>query len=370
MTKPPEALPIERGENQPAKLTAHTLLTRPIRPCRNWHEWLLRWQAAVTVEDMLGLLHTGMDVGFEQYRDEPRYDNDDRLTFYLGIADGWAGYDLLRLPDDPSGEPFRFGRDKRGNLKHASTRDLRQAVATKAFDMLAGHMFRNNGYDEYDELSRSCRDKEEVQAHYWALEVANEAMFPVILNFFRVDTSRFHPYYDIRNLHYREPESHNERLAIGFLLSLAQFLWEWKEEKIPTYENAQRQGEIEARNVGMRSRLDEAKPWMVEVLNILDRLDILNGRTLDDTCLKKLEEIALRRQFSHHYHPFMADRPVANLDEARYLESEAAWLLARIELRERVGVRLKAIRTAERERDAAAQKLAALTATPAVVTAP
>jgi hypothetical protein len=75
---------------------------------------------------------------------------------------------------------------------------------------------------------------------------------------------------------------------------------------------------------------------MVEVLVALGRLEVLRKYLLEllepDPCLAKLKEIALREHFSNHHNLVREDRPVASLDEACYLGSEAAWLLKEYEL--------------------------------------
>jgi hypothetical protein len=115
----------------------------------------------------------------------------------------------------------------------------------------------------------------------------------------------------------------------------------------------------------MRARLEIAQPWMIEVLNWLGRLNVLERWILElsETCLAKLKEIALRSKLSeyHPQHQVKKSRTVLTVDEACFVGSPAGWLLKRRELMERVHARLTAIREAERERDAAEQKLEELT---------
>ena len=61
----------------------HDLFTREIRPIKDWQEWLERWQAAVTMDEMLGLLHVGFDHPVGQYAEHtrPKYDGINRILF-------------------------------------------------------------------------------------------------------------------------------------------------------------------------------------------------------------------------------------------------------------------------------------------------
>ena len=53
-------------EQKSAAPAVHPLLSREIRPLYNWHEWLARWDAALTAEELLGLLHVGFNVPLDR----------------------------------------------------------------------------------------------------------------------------------------------------------------------------------------------------------------------------------------------------------------------------------------------------------------
>jgi len=325
------------------KAPIHGLLSREIRPIRNWHEWLQRWQAAVTMDEMIGLLHRGFEVDLGQVAfDEEKYDDEDRVLFYLGIADGWASYDILRSPDNVNAErrEYRFGRDKNGSNLYISRVEARRMVATKAFDMLCLNFFK-------PEL-HICRGSDDPEVS-WGEQVATEKLLPAIQSFFRIDSEILKR--RIRNLTGRDDPSHTEKLAIDFLLSLSTFLWKWSEENIPSWESKKRQDEIKQRNLTKRSRLDAVKPWMVEVLSQLGQVSMLERWVLDldQACLDKLEEIALREELSEfgYQRVVRETRLVATLDEACLAGSEAAWLLKHIELVKRESERLHKIIDAE-----------------------
>lgn len=326
------------------KQIIHNLFTREVRPIHNWHEWLERWQSATTVEEMLGLLHTGFNVSLEhsQYG-EKEYDSIDRDIFYFTIADGWADDYLLRTPLDEK-KHYPFGRDEHGRTVHKSASEIRQVVALKAFDMLCLNFFRV-------ELKEDGR-------------IASARLFPIILDFFRIEQPHFGTRFEIRNLNrsnWREL-SHNEQLARKFLLNLARFVWGWKEVDTRFYRGKDKEA-AEKWITEMRARLDAAKPWMVEVLVNLDGFDLLREwmLELDKPCLAKLKEIALRSELSQYGHPVVKNRKVTALDEACYTGSRAAWLLKERELKMREGERLKAILAAEHQKEEANQKIQKLT---------
>lgn len=279
-------MPTETKETTETRKATHDLFSREIRPVHNWHEWLARWQAAVTLEEMLGLLHAGFSAELRVFRDDVReYDSTDRVLFYLTIADGWADSNLLEVPSD-TGNKCQFGRDRHGNVVWKSVIEMRQMVALKAFDMLCLNFFRV-------ELKGGGRDGEGF-AYVWEQQIASERLFPAIADFFRAEESRFGGM-RIRNLnpsYLRGEPSHNEKLAHQFLLNLARFLWGWKESDTRFVESAKKP-EAEKKNAAMRARLDGAKPWMVEVLVELGQLDFLREAllALDAPCLAKLKKL-------------------------------------------------------------------------------
>jgi len=338
----------------------HTTLTREIHPICNLAEFFVRWQAAKTFEEMLGLLHVGFNVslGRGQYG-EKEYDEIDRLIFYFTIADKWVDKYLLRLPKDGDTE-YVVGYDlKTGYVIKKKLSELRQELARKAFDMLCTNFFSRI------ELLGGGRNGNDF-ADKWEETIVSERFFPIILNFFRTEKERFGDDIVIRNLSRRyDKRSHNERQAVEFLLNLAKFLWGWKEpepNELP-YDNNEKRKYLEYL-AALRSRVDGAKPWMIEILTQLDELDVLRKWTLElnVACIAKLEEIALRNEFSEHLHPVVKTRPVDTIEEACYLGSNAGWFLKFHELKTREYRRLNAILEAERgkiEADRTIEKLSA-----------
>ncbi|MBI1960919.1 MAG: hypothetical protein HYS43_01465 [Candidatus Liptonbacteria bacterium] len=336
----------------------HTLLTREIRPIRNWHEWLALWQAADNLQWMESLLHVGFGISLERAQyGEQEYSGFDRVMFYLTIADGWGwtGRHSLELPTDGDAK-YRVGYDSNWHLVEKSARELRQQLARKAFDMLCLNFFKV-------ELTEEVRGRFNG---FWERLVASERLLPATQHFFRAEKDRYGDDVRIRNLSGRDERSHNEQQAVNFLLNLARFLWMRREPELRYYSDEKRaEAEEERKRLAeTRARVDAAKPWMVEILVALDKLDMLQEWIfqLDEACLAKLKEIALRNKLSRYQHPVMEDRPVATLDEARYLGSSAAWFLARHEVMTREHKRLEAICDAKRTKAEADRKIEKLTA--------
>ena len=355
-------MPTSNDETGAVKL--HDLFSREIRPDSNWYELMQSWQSAKTPGDILGVLHRGFGtpLGREQWG-EKGYDEIDRLTFYLEKADGWADLSVLeRYPNDRD-KRYYFGYDSFGNQIWKSPGEIRQMLAQKAFDMLCLNFFKV-------ELKRGGRD-DDLFNRVWMETVVSGQLFLVLQNFFRVEENRS-IFGDsgagrVRNLSFGDNKlSHNEQLAVTFLLNLAEFLWRWKEPDISRWyaANEDEKEKHIAHVVATRTRIEAAKPWMIEVLVALNRLKVLRKWILElnEACLTKLKEIAMRSKLSKYSYLVAKDRPVATIDEACFVGSKAVWFLKEHELQTREHRRLKAIREAERKKTEADQEIEKLTA--------
>ncbi len=325
-----------------------SLLKRTIKPITAWHDWLERWKDAKDLQIMEGLLHCGFSVVFDQYVYQKKdYDRIDRLAFYLAIADGCADENLLRLPEEDWHPNCFMGYDKDGNRIFRTESQVRQQLAKKAFDMLCLNFLR---------IGCVKKPQRGGDFSFWQDTIFSERLFPIIQSFFRVEENRWKTSLVLRNISSFSERSHNEKLAIDFLLNLASALWMFEDDSLEPWDESRkevRKAEIAA----LRSRIEAAKPWMVEVLSFLGEIDLLREWLfrLDEPCLAKLKELALRNCFRKGSHPVSEDRAVATIEEACYLGSKSAWLLKEHELKLREHQRLTAIRDAER-RQAEAQR--------------
>jgi len=339
--------------------TGNPLLACDIRPIQNWQEWLEHWEIAKTRGDyywMESLLHCGFNV-----RSAGRgYTNTDRYIFYLKVADGWCHSTLLRtLWEDNPSYVYEFGYDSNGHRIYATRLQLRQRLAFKAFNMLCQSLFKT----EKKGGGRHLDDFNEL----WVDDITSEQLFTIIQHFFRVIPTGYNNRHTLINLNplldlFGKSPSHNERLTIDFLLNLAEFIWEWRDPSKLFCSD-----EEKAHIANTRLRLDTAKPWMIDVLACLGRLDILTTEQIlqfDKACLAKLKEIALQTRLENkgeRNHVVVESRRVATVDEACYMGSRAGWLLKQHELLTREDKRLKAIQTAKEQQDRAGRKIKELT---------
>ena len=325
-------------------VVANPLLAREVRPVLKLKEFFEGWEASKDFDEMLGRLHTGFNVPVQEYAGQ-EYDEIDLLIFYFSIADGWTDGYIFQVPAD-KGKKYQVGYDGNGNLKFKAPSELRQELARKAFDMLCLHFFKK--------VELPHRHHEDFN-NVWERTISCERVLSAIQFFFRTEKG-IGSTIKIRNFSYRSERSHGEQHAVSFLLNLTHFMWEWEGLEVPSwFSNKEAK---ERHNLEMRKRLDSAKPWMIEVLAYLNRLDILGEwlLELDGHCLEKLKEIAMRNELRADRYPFKS-RPVATLDEACYVGSKAAWLLKEYELKKSEHQRLEMICAAELKKQEAEQEL-------------
>ena len=301
----------------------------------NWHHWLTLWAEATTLEQMLGLLHCGFTVSLNKKYGEPKYEEVDRVAFFLEIADGWADESSLRAKgEDRDRETFTLGYDKNGNPNRYSEAGLRKMIARKAFELLCVNYF-NHEPKYRDEYSSK-----------WSELVVSAKIYPLLQHFFRVVRCD-HEQAKLANVGDSWRPTHHDEIVKAFMLNLANFVWEYK---LKTRAWEKRSSEDEQKDEEFQARLDASKPWLIEVLRFYDELGRLRKHllNLDKPCLAKLGELAMRNEIKE----WPNNRPVANLNEARYVRSKAAWLLAEREL----NLRMKKMFEKERATRERAQK--------------
>lgn len=328
--------------NQEVRLIQNPLLRLHVRPILNWHEFLDRWKVAQDVETFVGLLHRGFKIPLEK-RDfsELRYTDFDRIKFYLSVADGWIDDRLLNLPGDDK-QKYLAGYNH-GNAVYEPTSFFRQQVATKAFEMLCGNFFPAKFKDGMGEVSGE-----------WCNTIFSDELFPLLRSFFETTFNDSNPRVYIRNIPpVWKDRSHYEEAAVGFLLNLTRFIWLWKE-----YDCSSNNEVINELNKKTRVRIEEAKPWTIEILIGLNRLDALKGliQSLDQSCMDTLKVHALKRTIYEQG----KQRRVSSLDEALYAGSATAQWLLYWRVMNQFSEHLAALAKANEELEEAQQKLTAL----------
>jgi hypothetical protein len=272
---------------------------------------MTRWEKSKCFQELESLLHVGFDVTTESNYGETKYEPEDRIIFYLSVADGWA------LGD-------KFFTMQESCFKRRS--ELRQKLAFKAFNVLCLNFFK---FDKGDNESN----------FFWRNLIATERLLVAISNFFRAEKNIFGEI-GIRNLSLTyNDHSHNEQQAVLFLSAMAKFIFELEKpcyfEPLTTPENIEENKKISEKV----EAVDSLKPWLVEVLVCLNKADILRRRIveLNDACISKLEEIAFRAKI----HCFTKIRPVETLEEAFFANSLAAYLLVEYRIKRAEHERLK-----------------------------
>ena len=355
--------------HKPAEVPFYVQFKQEVRTPKNWAEFLKFAGEATTLIQKVGLVHGIFDfeTGRGKWNNDAgkyvEYTNFDRLEFLFGVADGWADKSLLRTDgvhwfNDET--KYLVGYDRNGNHIKRTESEQRQVLARKAFDMLVAHFFK------MPEIREDHSDRENVETR-WMMDFVFGPIFPIVQSFFRFEEEkRFRA--GIRNLSLDVDRcSNSERQAIDFLLKLTKFLWSWKDPRVSYWgkspEDKVRQKKEEEKILAMRTVVDGAKPWMIEVLTQLHELHLLEKwiLELDDSCLATLKKISLRNELRQHLNPVSENRKVATVDEACYLGSPAGWLLKKHELMNREYKRLTKIRDAERKKRDADREIENLT---------
>jgi len=215
----------------------------------------------------------------------------------------------------------------------------KERLAKKSFDVLCQNFFKvkesygkDGGYSEVHSRLTMCDSSQIIHA---------------VQNFFRIEKEQTSGYVSIRNFsRTNKEESLNEKLVESFLLNMGKFLWKWREYD-PTWckANIERIDAYGQNDPEIRKSIEEAKPWMIEVLFCLNGLELLRKRMLNfnEPCLIKLKEIAFRSVLYVGQDPVVQTRSVTTREEACYTNSVAALLLKEYVLKKKEHKRLKLV---------------------------
>lgn len=321
-----------QDETATPQVAPYNLCMREIHTIHCWSRWLELWERATTFEELIGLLHVGFNVDFERRtHNEQEHTFIDRLVFYLGMADGWRqAFDYPGEERDSS----RLQLGERGQFVYKTTGKLRQMLAQKAFDMLAMNFFNW-------EIKVAGRHDSEYN-NGWTEGVATERLLSALQQFFRVTRQPFSDSTEVFNLPRFYDTGHHEKRVVEFVLNLAKFVFLCKKEHGLGWT-------ANAHDDRIYDRLDTAKPWVIELLAELRKLDVLREllSDADEASLAKLREIAMRQELREGRHPVLKSRRVATLDEACLAGSPAAWILKQYEFERNAYKQLEEIMKAE-----------------------
>lgn len=280
----------------------HPLIGREVTFIQDWDEWKNLWATTSHVEILHSLLHVGFSV---MVHDEVGIS--ERILLYLDIADShlrqtfqsfkeYPAYDSRNTTYTPLGKGFPGGALK--------------VVAQKAFICLCQHFFSSDR--ERENYSSGV-----TKNPFWARNILQPGVMEKVLWFFRNnDTAR--PLYpghcprlynaDSLWLHEDTVKPHHIQVARQFASEFVQFIWCHDRD---------------------RDVLDGYKARSIDLLFALDELDVLlEDRYLplvDDTVLKRLEELAMHQEMPYGYGS--KARLVLNLRESCFTGNKAARVL-------------------------------------------
>jgi hypothetical protein len=330
-------------------IRSNPLLMHHLDSIKNWNQWMKHWRKTETVEEMVGLLHAGFDIP-DSYGNSPLEKSHeteskiDRILFYLSLADGWTS------PIKTEGEELNSEKPL-----------MRQEVAEKAFEMLCCNFFGEQP-KQHSSGDPNLREKDRhITQVEWEKKV-HPLILKALMNFFRVKVTSSN-FVTVSNI---ARHRSNFKLVRPFLIGLSRFLFTWQKHYVSSFDT--KESSVAHKTNGQFGKiLPEARLWMIEILAHLHEIDELKHRELDQACVEKIKEIAMREAFETHDSLQVLGvpanrRPVTSLDEACYLGSECAWLLKYRELMDRESARLKALGEAEKKIEAAQREARALQA--------
>ncbi len=225
-----------------------------------FEEWRKRWEVAEYLEEKLGLLH-GL-ISHSAHLTDPW--QAEMVRFLLRLADGYGSY-------------TNFTTEMYGVRDVPQVVTSCQEIARKAFQVLCLKFFRT--------------DERKNPAHFWWWALADQQLFEKLLWFTRFDKRETRP---LHNFHYRagERDFDNDHLAPIFRGFLDDFAKNggWNRYLLirPFRELLSSNDE---RDTAILDRLDAAKPHLVRILCGLGEYPFLEGKELDNPCIRTLEEM-------------------------------------------------------------------------------
>ncbi len=238
---------------------------------QSWPEFLKKWQAATTREELIGLLHVGFDVRYRSTMGIVDLSQTiPRALFYLSVA---------TLPVVTSEEEYR------------QIKDAREAIAQKAFDVLA----------------RKCLSD-------GAMALVDGEIFKSV-----VDLLGTHDEFKLMIRFPRQMSEHVKQIAIPWFRKFCRGCF--------------REGDMY--NWGRYADLVAARPRLVAFLDWSDNLDMLLSPEVaplvDEGCKNALLDLALRHGKDAHFIDGLYRQP-ESLEEACWAGNAAARTLVLLDV--------------------------------------
>lgn len=261
---------------------------------QSWSQWKSEWERTTSVASLCGLLHEGFNTRETLKRDPitNMCSPTERLLFFLQVANGWTT-NVPRILEE--------GESKLYFLSHARTK-----IARKAFEVLCRNSFKNL--------------VDNPNSHNYKLFFTSKDVLTDLMYFFgHMDENYDFVLYNVGF------SGHKELYAQEFIRTLVRVIWRYERYLKTLLEQLRKTKE----HTDEINRMFYAKMWTIEILYALGRLDDLEVKdaSIDETVVKKLEEIALR--VTLHSPHVDKSRKVRTLAEARKTGDSAAWYLAK-----------------------------------------
>lgn len=326
----------------------HILLKKDdVRPIQSLQELRKLFKETGHLEILMKLLDIGFDVPLGTTEDGKPECEEDVISFYLSVANGWNDVSLFEKPAGNEFLPYPHvcvGFDQRGNKILKAQPQILRMVAQKAAEVLAVRFFKNLAEVEVNSI-----DKE------WAKLVFGSA-FPALLKFFEIKKSD--KGVKITNLPQVDQLSAKEEPVIAFIIKLAIFLISWCPSSEEAWEESwyNKEGADEGEKERRTALVDSSRLWIIEILDKLNRLDVLEDHVLaiPPTCAEKIQEIALRTEGEEYMPPTYQKKRAESVEEAVFMGSRAARLYLHYKIAKSEHERFMAIKKAE---DAAAEAI-------------
>lgn len=244
------------------------LIDRDPLPIESWEAWLERWGAGpLSFQEAAGLIH----CAFKVPTGSPvrGYSARDRLCFMLNLADGWNGFSGFDKSTDSTLQYCLYHPTIGAELK--SVAGLRKRLTEQAATVLAKHL------EELIATKQRDADRED----YWG-QIFTHDVFLFFQEFFKVRKNAPGDF-SVRNISRETNKDQTSRLFIRFLLHMNEIMWSWGvcNEEPDEPERL------------IRTRIENAKPWIAQVLCLSENLEFFQDEPLrlTEKCVCALQGI-------------------------------------------------------------------------------
>lgn len=246
----------------------------------NYHGWLTVWHMLSDADALVGMLHVLFTKQIAKAHEaEPEYGYHDPILLCLALAEGWTNNGYLLKKDGDERLTYRLPGHLSDDKLKVEPYKWRQPVAQKAFAVLITHL--NAIIEHGHPLSHVFTGYNAVFEQL----IMREDVFAALRQLFRIEVTKHSRYIQHCSTGFNS-QNETARVLIksteSFLYRLMNFLWNWREHKVPNHNPPSDYSTgVERLNTRMRKLIDEARPWMVQVIFVLDKQDELDRWMMD-----------------------------------------------------------------------------------------